>query len=121
MSESFTFLARATYELKDRINTLELSQAWADDLLWPLAEAQRAERLRPGVLRRAAKYVAARQDQTWQDRMTTSPGARRFMLKGIVANMIRGAMTMRDEARSAGERDKHAAEVARLSRLERSL
>jgi hypothetical protein len=122
MPESLTsVLAKTTWDLKGRVDSLELAQAWADDLLMPLADAQRAERVRRGERDRAARYVKARQDQTWQDRMTTSPGARRFMLKGIVANMIRGALTMRDEACTAGERDKHAAEVARLSRLERTL
>jgi hypothetical protein len=110
-----------TYDLKGRVDSLEIGQAWADDLLWPLAHAQQAERLRRGQYARAARYVKARQDQSWQDRITTSPGAKRHMIKGIVADLIRGAMTMRDEARTAVERDKHQAEVARLSRLERTI
>jgi hypothetical protein len=58
MSESLTYLlAKATYDLQGRVDSLELGQAWADNLLGPLAEAQRAERLRRGERDRAARYV----------------------------------------------------------------
>jgi hypothetical protein len=53
--------------------------------------------------------------------MTTSPGARRFMLKGVLGEATINMMRMRDKALTAGERDKYAAEAARLSRLERNL
>jgi hypothetical protein len=126
-------LAKFAWQVKKRVDGLEAGQARVDHLmadyarvehyLAPYVKAQQAERLRQGQYDRATRYTEARQDlyQTWQERMTTSSGAKRHLMKGLVADMIRGALTMRDQARTAAARDLANAEVARLTRLEQTL
>jgi len=118
-----TAVGKFVYGVKERVDHIEANQSRVEHYLAPLIKAQQAERLRRGQIDRAQRYLASRQDfyRIFEERLSTSSGAKRHLCKNLVANAVRAALFMRDQARDAAARDLADAEVRRLSRLESML
>jgi hypothetical protein len=116
-------VGRYVWGVKQRVDHLAADQGRLEHYLAPYVKAAQAQQLRQGQYDRAQRYTEARRDlyRAFEERLTTSPAAKRHLMKGLVADMVRGALTMRDQARTAQARDLANAEVARLTRLERTL